>query len=158
MRRSNRVILLALCLLVVAGAFAAPAIAAGQRNQFIHTHQFFERPFAGNTSNSDCATGDFEATGMVSADGWARTCARHFNPPQIVRGTTQLHNGDDLTVDWKIQCKDTDGRARRFECKGQWWVHGPNWTGGGNTRVVLDFFEGPYGSVDFTFNGNLTAN
>jgi hypothetical protein len=151
----TRVVLVAVSALLVISAFALPALAAGQRTQFIHTHQFFERAQAGNTSNSDCASGTFEASGVVSASGNARTCARHFRPPSIVQGTTQLHNGDDLTVDWKIQCDDTDGRARHFECTGQWTVRGPNWRGGGNTRVVLDFLDGPYGSVDFTFNGKI---
>ncbi len=151
----SRTTLVLLAAVLVLGLFAFPASAAGQRTQFIHTHQFFERPFAGRTANSDCASGTFEATGVISTGGDARSCARKFRPPQIVSGTTQLHNGDDLTVDWKIQCDDTDGRAQHFECTGQWTVRGPNWTGGGNTRVVLDFLDGPNGSVDFTFNGKL---
>lgn len=152
---ATRNVVLAVAVLLVLGMFAFPALAA-HRTQFIHAKQLFERPTAGNTSNSDCASGTFEASGVINATGNSRSCAREFNQPAIVKGTTQLHNGDDLTIAWKIQCQDTDGRARHFECKGQWSVNGPNWTGGGNVRVILDFFEPPYGSADFTFNGNLS--
>jgi hypothetical protein len=142
-------VLVAAVALLVLGAFALPAHAA-HRTQFIHTMEFFEAP------PSECANGTFEASGVVTATGNSRSCARHFHSPQIVRGTTQLHNTDDLTVHWKIQCDDTDGRARHFECTGQWQVNGPNWKGGGNARTVLDFTAHPFGSVEFTFNGNLS--
>jgi hypothetical protein len=154
LRRSSsaRIVLLAISFVLVVAVLALPSLAAaGDRNEFIHTTQWFESPAL------ECASGEFEATGVFAATGRARSCARQFSSPSIVRGTTQLHNGDDLTLRWRMQCDDPDGRARHFECKGQWSVDSPNWQGGGNLRAVLDFVAAPYGSIDFTFNGNLTA-
>jgi hypothetical protein len=153
--KGTRIVVLALASLLLVGLFALPAFAAGQHNQFIHTNEYFEK---GDSKLPDCSSGTFEATGQVVADGWSRTCARGFGKAGIVTGTTQLHDGDDLTVHWKVHCVfDGNDRFRHFDCKGQWWVDGPNWTGRGNTRAVLDFSKGPYGQVEFTHNGDLTA-
>lgn len=145
----SRVVLLAVSVLLVLSAFAVPAFAS-HRTQFIHAKQWFEAP------NQQCASGTFEASGAFNATGDARSCARLFYPPSKVKGTTELHNSDDLSVKWNVQCRDEDGRARHFECTGQWKVDGPNWVGGGQARLVLDFVAAPYGTADFTFNGNLS--
>jgi hypothetical protein len=146
---SSRAVLLAVSVLLVLSAFALPA-SASHRTQFIHAKQWFESP------RQECASGTFEASGAVTASGNARSCARKFYPPSKVKGTTELHNGDDLSVVWNVQCRDEDGRLRHFECTGQWRVDGPNWVGGGQARLVLDFVAAPYGTADFTFNGNLS--
>ncbi|MCA1726507.1 MAG: hypothetical protein LC722_02285 [Actinobacteria bacterium] len=156
LRRSaaSRIALLALSVTLIIGAFAVPALAA-HRNQFIHTVELFENS---GGSLPDCANGWFEASGQVDANGSSRSCARGFGRSGKVVGTTQLHNGDDLTVSWRIDCTfDGTDRARHFSCEGQWSVNGPNWKGGGSARAVLDFTVPPYGQVEFTFNGNLTA-
>lgn len=149
LRAGSRVLLVALAIALIVGAFAIPATAA-HRNQFIRTIQFFESPTA------ECAVGEFTATGEFEARGQARSCARQFRSPSIVQGSTQLLNGDRLRIQWKVQCEvDQADRPRHFDCRGQWQVDGPNWQGSGNVRIVLDFYAAPYGSADFTFVGNL---
>jgi hypothetical protein len=147
-RPGSRTALLALSVLLVIGLFAMPALAA-HRNQFITGNGWFE-PFP-----SECANGTFDADGVIDAHGDFRLCGRNFRAPGIVTGTIQMHNSDDLSSHFKVQCKATDGdRARHFDCKGQWAVDGPNWQGGGNLRVIIDFTTGEF---DFTAQGNLTA-
>jgi hypothetical protein len=144
----SRTTLVLLAAVLVLGMLAMPSFAA-HRNVHITGQGFFE-PFP-----SECATGDYQAEGVWFGHGDFRICGRQFRSPSIVQGTLQLHNSDDLSPSFKVQCKPTDGdRARHFDCKGQWSVNGPNWQGGGNLRIILDFTTG---ALDFTAVGNLTA-
>ena len=106
MRRVNRIVLLALCLLVVAGSFAASASRPGSAPSSSTRKQWFERAFAGRHVELRLRQRHASRPPARSTPTAGRAAVRAaLQPPVIVSGTTQLHNGDDLTVDWKIQCK-----------------------------------------------------